>query len=742
MSASIGAGEKDKVIEEKKVIQLEDKLRDEFIITQKIMNEEELIFALDIGTRNVVGVVGIQKEVGYEIVAAEVIEHKHRAMLDGQIHDISLVTSVAAQVKKRLEDKLGIELKTVAIAAAGRVLKTSSVTVDREIQEGTEIDNRMINSLEMEGIQKAQLQLDEVIAESGKRTDFYCVGYSVINYYLNDLLISSLLGHKGYKIGAEILATFLPHIVIDSLYTVMNKIGLEVVSLTLEPIAAINVTIPKDLRLLNLALVDIGAGTSDIAITKSGSVVAYAMAPVAGDEITEIIAQHYLVDFNTAEKIKTSLTDKVDKITFLDILDNTNEISKEEVVDVIRPAVTSLAQTISDKILEYNKKPPNAVFLIGGGSQTIGLSELLSEFLGLPKERVAVRNKSIIKNVEYAGDNLSGPEAITPIGIMVTAVANMGHDFFYVFVNGMKVKLFNSKKMTVADALILVGYNPKQLIGKSGKSIKFSLNGKEKIIKGGIGKPAEIFVNNKLVSLNSSIQPGDEIIINEAEPGMDAKPRVFDIINKNNDYSVVLNNTKVNIKPEVYVNGKTTASDYEIEENDNIEFKTLTTISELANKYEIDLELFTLSVNGNLAERDYILKNEDVVECKITKSDKKTVKSDIKADSLEVANNGINKEVSKENSISGNKTSNEQDNTIGKLTSINDNSGCSVPVIVNGNQVVLKSEKNSYIFVDIFNFIDFDLTKPKGAIITKLNGRPAGFTEPIKINDNIEIYWE
>ena len=70
--------------------------------------------------------------------------------------------------------------------------------------------------------------------------------------------------------------------VIESLYSVISKAGLKLVILLLEPIAAINVAIKEELRLLNLALIDIGAGTSDIAITKDGKIMAYAMTPKQG----------------------------------------------------------------------------------------------------------------------------------------------------------------------------------------------------------------------------------------------------------------------------------------------------------------------------------------------------------------------------------------------------------------------------------------------------------------------------
>ena len=78
-------------------------------------------------------------------------------------------------------------------------------------------------------------------------------------------------------------------------------------ALTLEPIAAINVLIPPSMRRLNVALVDIGAGTSDIAITDSGTVIAYGMVPIAGDEVTEAISDQYLLDFPMAEKAKREL---------------------------------------------------------------------------------------------------------------------------------------------------------------------------------------------------------------------------------------------------------------------------------------------------------------------------------------------------------------------------------------------------------------------------------------------------
>src|SRR3712207_8546128 len=93
--------------------------------------------------------------------------------------------------------------------------------------------------------------------------------------------------------------------------------------------------VPKKLRLLNIALVDVGAGTSDIAISSNDSISAYGMVPMAGDEVTEAIVQNFLVDFNTAEKIKISSSNE-EKIKFIDVLGIENDISAEEVNKVDR----------------------------------------------------------------------------------------------------------------------------------------------------------------------------------------------------------------------------------------------------------------------------------------------------------------------------------------------------------------------------------------------------------------------
>jgi len=242
------------------------------------VEQQTPIFALDIGTRSVIGVILIPMADGkFEVKDIKIKEHKERSMLDGQIHDVIAVSETIKNVKLQLEAKNGT-LKNVSVAAAGRSLKTRRVKIDLSIEGQPILRKDDIRAIELSAVQEAQKQLIKESKEEDM-THYHCVGYSVVNYFLDKQIIGNLIDQRGKKASVEIIATFLPRVVVDSLLASLTRTGLEMEALTLEPIAAIHVLIPPSMRKLNIAFVDIGAGTSDIAITDEGTVVAYGMVP-------------------------------------------------------------------------------------------------------------------------------------------------------------------------------------------------------------------------------------------------------------------------------------------------------------------------------------------------------------------------------------------------------------------------------------------------------------------------------
>ena len=670
----------------------------------KKVNENDLIFSLDIGTRSIKATVGIVRDKKFAVIAEKFIEHKERAMVDGQIHDINLVASTVRQIKKELEDEIGCTLKDVAIAAAGRFLKTVEAEYETEIDEEAEIDSTLVRSLEMSAVKNAETEINKTT-----EGNLYCVGYSVKNYYLNSYIISNLIGHKGATVKTEIIATFLPRSVVDSLYSVMNKVNLKVVNLTLEPIAAMEAVIPKKLRLLNLALIDIGAGTSDIAICSDDSVSAYGMVPLAGDEITEAIAQNCLVDFNTAESIKKQCTEK-EEVTYTDVLGLENTMKSSDILKVIDPLITKMAEEVGTKIVELNGgKSPSAVFLVGGGSHTPFIRERLAEKLNIQPQRIAIKGRDAV--TDCVCENLDiGSTGVTVLGIALVAIKNMGKDFIDVTLNDNIISLFNSHKHTIMDVLIHAEINPKILMARNGKTVRFTVNGSKRLAFGELGRNSVITLNDKEATLETEVTNGDEIKIQYAVNGKDAAPKVLEFMGIVDEKFIYYNDKIINLEPLIKINGEECDAEAVIKNGDDVEIIVPKTISDI---------------------KKYVLKDESVKiiidECEIP-------------DDYEVTDGERLNSLKAEEKIDETVSAESKDEKSESVKSYNDEN-FELEVKVNGEKCILKNKKQ-YIFVDVFNFIDFDTTLIKGSIKLLLNGKEAAYTDILEKDDEIRIFWE
>ena len=100
-----------------------------------------------------------------------------------------------------------------------------------------------VMSLVSKGVEQSYDDFNKEYEELNKER-FYCVGYSVVRYFLNGNQITNLLDHKAKTISTDLIATFLPDDVVDGLYRAVEIAGLNVVNLTREPIAAMQVAIP------------------------------------------------------------------------------------------------------------------------------------------------------------------------------------------------------------------------------------------------------------------------------------------------------------------------------------------------------------------------------------------------------------------------------------------------------------------------------------------------------------------
>ena len=547
------------------------------------------VFGLDIGTRNVIGTVGYKNEDDEFVVVAQYIkEHETRAMLDGQIHDIGRVARTLNVVKTELEQQIGQPLTEVCIAAAGRVLKTITTHVEYDYAEESVVTGEDIHTLELLGIEKAQEALKE---NNDTKYKFYCVGYSVVKYYLNEELFISIEGHKANKIGCDIIVTFLPEDVVDGLYAAVGQIGLTVANMTLEPIAAINVAIPENYRMLNIALVDVGAGTSDISITRDGSIVAYGMIPYAGDELTEVIVQHYLVDFKTAESIKLSSTID-DEVTYKDIMSIEHTIPSSDVWEVVAPVVEKITTEVASKIKELNGgETVSACFVVGGGGKVHGFTEGLAKRLDIPEERVALRGEEVLGEVIFQQEEMAkDPLLVTPIGICLNYYEQK-NNFIMVRFNGERLKLYDNNRLTIVDAALQAGFPNDQLFPKRGTPINFTVNGSSRIARGEAGEAAIVKMNGRPANINTPLEPNSEITI---EPSTSGAPAVYTVgqLEEYNTSKLTfqINGRTVTCPKFVQVNGSLEPEDYEIQEGDAIETRNFYTVSQIAEFMDVVID--------------------------------------------------------------------------------------------------------------------------------------------------------
>lgn len=566
----------------------------------------DIIFALDIGTRTVVGVLARKTQQGCKIIDMETVVHEKRSMADGQIEDIKAVSDDIRKVKRALEARNRLQLRDVCVAAAGRALRTMRAAWEYKLPENKTITAEALKATELDAVRRTC----DSFSKKNDAAAFYCVGHNVISLSLDGFKVLKPEGHRGERMVTEIIAAFLPAYVVESLCAAVYGANLEVANITLEPIAAMNAVIPQELRLINIALCDIGAGTSDVAVSRDGSVVAYGMATTAGDEITETIMKELLVDFNTAETLKTS-TDK--EVAFKDILLRENKITRARIDEIIAPAAKELARVIAEEIITANAVPPQAIFLVGGGSKLKNLAPLVADELKIDHTRVITGRRELLRGIIAPDEMPLDAEHSTPLGIAVSAGEGVSYDFTTITVNGKKLHALDTNRLTVFELLGFAKIKPEEMIAGSGKPLSFTLSGEKITLRGGHAKPSEVLVNGDPASLNTVVTKGDEVTVITAENGADAAAHLSDYFDLDTirAFTISLFGSKQRAGKYILINGREVTADRRIWEGDSIDVVQTVTVSELLKYLGIEDKVL---LNGTPPAPDDMLKSGDVIE--------------------------------------------------------------------------------------------------------------------------------
>ncbi len=552
-----------------------------------------MLFALDIGTRTVIGIVAQETEKGIEILDFEVVEHEERAMLDGQINDVPKVAKAVQRVRKTLEERNQTEFSTVSTAVAGRFLKTVVGSASKSIPP-SKIDEDFVRNLEFDAISDA-------VRKNGHSKD-YCVGYSVLEYLVDGERVRNLVGQYGEESSVSLIAAFLPQRVVEALFSVVEKANLSLNFLTLEPMAAMNLVVPPDLRRLNIALIDVGAGTSDIAISKDGTIMAYGMIPMAGDEITDKICDKYLLSFEDGEKVKRSIASgNIPNVN--NILGMPVNISLNDLMEVITPVIDNITDEIAKAIFDLNGATPAAVVIVGGGAKVPLFAESVANKLSLPAERVALRG---IENISYVVDktgNVVGSEFVTPVGIAYSARNDISKIFKKVTINSKVIQLMNlTGQEDIFQALMQAGFDVKEMIGKPSAGITYEVNGKVVVESGNMPEP-DVTINGKAASLHSKLNDGDVVEITPHD-GKEVVVKIKDVVRPLKFY---ISEKEYEVFPKVKKNGHDASPEDKIEDGDMIEYEDYISLDEAMHVLERNCHVI---VNG----KDHEIRNFEMID--------------------------------------------------------------------------------------------------------------------------------
>jgi len=381
------------------------------------MSNSEIIVSLDIGTTKIACIVGRQDEFG----KIEVLGHGRTDSFGVKRGVVSNIENTVQSIKtaiKEAEQKSGVDIHYVNVGIAGQHIKSLQHrgSIIRENNDD-EITKEEINTL-----------------NSNMYNLNMSPGEEIIDVIPQEYIIDEEQGIREPigMLGNSLEANF--HIIVGqttaakNIYKCVRKAGLEVVNLILEPIASAEAVLGEDEKEAGVVLVDIGGGTTDIAIFQDGIIRHTAVIPFGGDAITEDIKEGCTIIRKHAEDLKVKFgsalasENKEEEIVAIPGLRGRppKEITLKNLASIIQARMEEIIEHIYFEIKNsgYEKKLIAGIVLTGGGSQLKHIAQL-TEFMTGMDTRIGYPNEHLANEVP---DEMAMPMFATGIGLVIVGI--------------------------------------------------------------------------------------------------------------------------------------------------------------------------------------------------------------------------------------------------------------------------------------------------------------------------------
>lgn len=387
------------------------------------MENSEIIVGLDIGTTKIAAIVGQKNEHG----KIEIIGHGRTESIGVKRGVVSNIENTVNSIKIAVEQaelKSGVDIKYVNVGIAGQHIKSlqhhGSIirkNIDEEINQN-DVDTLNANMYNLN----------------------MAPGEEIIDVIPQEYIIDAEQGIKQPvgMLGNSLEANF--HIIIGqtaaakNIYKCVRKAGLEVVDLVLEPIASAEAVLNDEEKEAGVTLVDIGGGTTDLAIFQDGIIRHTAVIPFGGDIITEDVKEGCTIIKKHAEELKIKFgsalasENRDEEVVAIPGLRGRppKEITLKNLASIIQARMEEIIDHIHYEIKNsgYEKKLIGGIVLTGGGALLKHLAQL-TEFVTGIDTRIGYPNEHLANDVP---DEMASPMYSTGIGLVIEGFTRLEKD--------------------------------------------------------------------------------------------------------------------------------------------------------------------------------------------------------------------------------------------------------------------------------------------------------------------------
>lgn len=396
-----------------------DKLRKAIPYRQNADANNNQLVALDIGTEYVKALVAQVDGDEITILGAGRTHQELSDMHGGAIADIGAVVQNCEKALSEAEEQAGFQARRAIIGIAGEMVKGLTNTIRyKRPQPDKELDVRemefIIEKVQERAHQKAQKQI--AWETNNDDVEVKLVNSAIVSIHIDGYKVSNPIGFQGRDIAIQIYTAFAPMVHIGALERTANELDLELLAVAAEPFAVSRSVLGVDANSnFTAILVDVGGGTTDIAVVNDGGVEGTKMFGIGGRSFTRTIATDLDISFADAEKLKLAIDDT-----------NLKEDAKKKIENSVDKTLEVWLGGVELALGEFEAMDhlPNRVLLCGGGASLNKLVEAL-ETKEWYKELAFTRKPSVhhIQPDQVAGvrdetGKVSDHTYITPMGLL------------------------------------------------------------------------------------------------------------------------------------------------------------------------------------------------------------------------------------------------------------------------------------------------------------------------------------